>query len=180
MDEPHLLAAARHVERNPARADLCASAKDRPWSSADAQLRGRSDELIKVRPLLEHIPDWHGYLCAADSDGISVRIHLHSRTARRPPRRRRPAPEPTAAQREQLRQPVLIRLAPVHPLAPRVAEEQLIQPYARGQVRARDRVRQPAIKRLAGETERLVAALGDLHQRMHVGRVDRLGTECYG
>ena len=60
MDEHHLLAAARYVERNPVRAGLCASAEDRdwPWSSAHAHLREVDDALVQVRPLLDLVPDW--------------------------------------------------------------------------------------------------------------------------
>jgi hypothetical protein len=36
MDERHLLAAARYVERTPVRARLCAKRQDWPWSSARA------------------------------------------------------------------------------------------------------------------------------------------------
>ena len=82
MDEPHLLAAARYVERNPARAGLCDHAQDWPWSSADAHLRGANDALVEVRPLLKLIPDWRGYLCAPDADGLAEQLNLHSRTGR--------------------------------------------------------------------------------------------------
>ena len=82
MDEQHLLAAARYVERNPVRAGLCESPEHWPWSSAAAHLSGTDDELIKVKPLLELIPDWRGYLGAPDADAVSDRIHRHGRTGR--------------------------------------------------------------------------------------------------
>lgn len=53
MDEPHLLAAARYVERNPVRAKLVPRARDWRWSSAAAHLDGRDDALCTVAPLLE-------------------------------------------------------------------------------------------------------------------------------
>jgi len=43
MDEQHLLAAARYVERNPVRARLCARPQDWLWSSAAAHLAAGDD-----------------------------------------------------------------------------------------------------------------------------------------
>ena len=57
-DEAHLLAAARYVERNPARAGLCAEAAEWPWSSARSHLEDRADALTNRRPLLDRIVDW--------------------------------------------------------------------------------------------------------------------------
>jgi putative transposase len=58
MDERHLLAAARYVERNPVRARLCARPQDWPWSIAAAHLAGGDDALVTVRLLLELVPGW--------------------------------------------------------------------------------------------------------------------------
>jgi putative transposase len=82
MDEPHLLAAARYVERNPVSAGLAPSAEAWPWSSAGAHLRGVDDELVDIRPLLELIPYWRRYLSEPDADGLSEQLHLHGRTGR--------------------------------------------------------------------------------------------------
>ncbi len=62
MDEAHLAAAARYVERNPVRAGLAKRPEDWVWSSARAHLDGRDDALVRVAPLLERYPDWRGYL----------------------------------------------------------------------------------------------------------------------
>jgi putative transposase len=43
MDEPHLLAAARYVERNPVRAHLARAPGDWRWSSARAHLAGHDE-----------------------------------------------------------------------------------------------------------------------------------------
>ena len=43
MDEPHLLAAARYVERNPVKARLVDAAADWPWSSAAAHVGDRRE-----------------------------------------------------------------------------------------------------------------------------------------
>ena len=40
LDEAHLLAAARYVERNPVRAWLCAAAQECPWSERAQPSRG--------------------------------------------------------------------------------------------------------------------------------------------
>jgi putative transposase len=71
MDEAHLMAAARYVELNPARAGLVAQAADWPWSSARAHLAGRDDDLVSAGPLLERAPDWPGLL----DQGLSKEEH---------------------------------------------------------------------------------------------------------
>jgi len=53
LDEPHLIAAARYVALNPVRARLVRRARDWPWSSVGAHLRGRDDGLVEVAPLIE-------------------------------------------------------------------------------------------------------------------------------
>jgi putative transposase len=58
LDQAHLLAAARYVERNPVRARLCARPRDWPWSSARSHLEGRADGLTSRRPLLDLVDDW--------------------------------------------------------------------------------------------------------------------------
>ena len=58
MDEGHLLAAARYVERNPVRAGLVTEPGAYRWSSAGAHLAGVDDELAEVGPLLGLVEDW--------------------------------------------------------------------------------------------------------------------------
>ncbi len=82
MDEPHLLAAARYVELNPVRAGLCQTAEQWPWSSARAHLRAEDDDLVRVRPLLDLVPDWASYLATHETDGIMDQLHRHARTGR--------------------------------------------------------------------------------------------------
>jgi len=48
-------AAARYVALNPVRARLVRRARDWPWSSVRAHLRGRDDGLVIVAPLLDRI-----------------------------------------------------------------------------------------------------------------------------
>ena len=62
MDEPHLLAAARYVERNPVKAGLVAAAEDWPWSSAAVHVGDRpadpADEIAETDWLTERIAGW--------------------------------------------------------------------------------------------------------------------------
>ncbi|KAA6186723.1 transposase [Thiohalocapsa marina] len=82
MDEPHLLAASRYVERNPVRAGLCATPEQWPWSSARAHLSGEDDALVRVRPLLDLVGDWAGFLADTDAEEDPEQFHRHSRTGR--------------------------------------------------------------------------------------------------
>ena len=63
LDERHLLAAVRYVERNPVRARMVRQAWEYPWSSAayHAGLR-EGDPLIEGRPLGGVIDDWKEFL----------------------------------------------------------------------------------------------------------------------
>ena len=71
MDERHLIAAARSVERNPVRARLCARPQDWPWSSARAHLAAADDELVSVCPLVELVSDWDRFIGEPDGTDIA-------------------------------------------------------------------------------------------------------------
>ena len=61
LDEPHLWAAVRYVERNPLRAGLVTRVEDWPWSSARAWVTGKDDPLRIDRetfPILELARPW--------------------------------------------------------------------------------------------------------------------------
>lgn len=62
MDEAHLVHAARYVALNPVRAGLADRAEQWPWSSARAHLDSRDDVLVNVRPLLDRVGDFAGFL----------------------------------------------------------------------------------------------------------------------
>ena len=79
MDEDHLVACARYVERNPVRARLVRRARDWRWSSARAHLDGADDGVAKVAPLLDRIPDWSALLDEADDEAMLERIRSHAR-----------------------------------------------------------------------------------------------------
>jgi len=82
MDEPYLLAAARYVELNPARAKLVADAAEWPWSSARAHLSGRDDRLATVSPLLAMVGDWQAFLRSAIREEDLRDLREHGRTGR--------------------------------------------------------------------------------------------------
>jgi putative transposase len=82
LDEAHLHAAGRYVELNPVRAGLVRRAKDWPWSSARAHLKGRDDDLVSVAPMLERIPDWRAYLRSGLGEGERELVRQHERTGR--------------------------------------------------------------------------------------------------
>ena len=58
MDERHLMAAARYVERNPVRAGLAARPEDWPWSNAAAHVVGKPDALAESAWLTERTAGW--------------------------------------------------------------------------------------------------------------------------
>ena len=82
MDERHLLATVRYIERNPVAAKLCQKPEDWRWSSARAHLCGRDDRLVKVAPMLQYIPDWRNYLAQEENEIPSETIQQHLRTGR--------------------------------------------------------------------------------------------------
>jgi putative transposase len=82
MDEPHLLAAARHVELNPVRAGLAGRPEQWPWSSVRAHLAGRDDALARAAPLAALVPDWRRFLEGGLDEGRLEAIRRHTRTGR--------------------------------------------------------------------------------------------------
>ncbi len=82
MDERYLLAAVRYVELNPVRAGLVGVAWEHRWSSAAAHVTGKDDRLVMVKPMLERVADWKGFL----SDGLKPAelrvLREHNRTGR--------------------------------------------------------------------------------------------------
>lgn len=82
MDEPYLLAGARHVELNPVRAGLVRRARDWKWSSARAHLAGRDDGLVAAGPLLDMVPDWPRLLRQGLGEAEGEAIRAGERTGR--------------------------------------------------------------------------------------------------
>ena len=82
MDERHLLAAARYIERNPVRARLCGRAQDWVWSSAAAHFAGRDDALATVRTLLDLVPDWEAFIGEDEDERFNELLRGHASTGR--------------------------------------------------------------------------------------------------
>lgn len=81
MDEPHLAAAMRYVERNPVAAGLVRQAEEYPWSSAPAHVTRGLDPLLSPCFLTEQIPDWRAFLATTNAPS-SQRLERHVRTGR--------------------------------------------------------------------------------------------------
>ena len=110
LDESHLIAAVRYIERNPVRAGLCAQPEDWRWSSVHAHLTSVRDDLVNTAPMGERISNWREYLSEEDIPDVLNSLRAHTRTGRpagdvqfvnkieaitgRKLRRRRPGPEP--------------------------------------------------------------------------------------
>jgi putative transposase len=79
----HVLAAARYIELNPARARLVARPEDWPWSSAGALLARRVDRLVAATtPLLDEAGDWATLLASGLDDPRLDAVRRHARTGR--------------------------------------------------------------------------------------------------
>ena len=75
LDDPHLWAAVRYVERNPVRAGLGGVASDYPWSSAAVHCDVRTDPLLSQdMPLLKAIDDWASRLAEPDDESEIRRL----------------------------------------------------------------------------------------------------------
>jgi putative transposase len=81
LDEPHLVAAVRYVERNPVRAGMVKRAEDYEWSSAAAHAGLRDDAVLTDGLAFEGaIPDWRAWLAEQEREETLKR--LRRRTAK--------------------------------------------------------------------------------------------------
>src|ERR671931_353341 len=81
MDERYLLAAARYVEMNPVAAGMVSNPGEYRWSSASPHLSGNDDQLVTVKPLLEMVSDWRGFLSLTDEEDLTL-LKKHERSGR--------------------------------------------------------------------------------------------------
>lgn len=76
MDDAHLMAAVRYVERNPVAAGIVRVAEDWRWSSARshiAAVRVPDDPLTDVEALAAHVPNWRAMLrFGAEAGGLDA------------------------------------------------------------------------------------------------------------
>lgn len=84
LDESHLWAAIRYVERNPVRALMVHKAEEYPWSSAAAHCGLRNDPLLSPLPdpLPAIVADWSYWLEEKDDNKALAKIRFHTRTGR--------------------------------------------------------------------------------------------------
>ena len=83
LDETHLWAAVRYVERNPVRAGLVARAEQYPWSSARAHCGLAKDTLLSGEfPPPGVVDDWAAWLTHEDDAAAVDRIRQQTNTGR--------------------------------------------------------------------------------------------------
>lgn len=83
MDEHHLMNAIRYIALNPVRGGLAARPSDWPWSSVAAHLAGRDDGVVTVRPVLDRIEGFSGFLDEPPDD-LAVKALRASYSTGRP------------------------------------------------------------------------------------------------
>lgn len=82
LDDKHLWACVRYIERNPVRARMVGYAHEHPWSSARARCLGTADPLLATDfPPPGIINDWAQWLCDEDDDTTQT-IRQATRTGR--------------------------------------------------------------------------------------------------
>lgn len=82
MDEEHLIAAARYIELNPVRANLCQRPMDWQWSSARAHVLREFDRLMPSQPMLDRVDNWTLFLSESNSACMNESIRLHTSNGR--------------------------------------------------------------------------------------------------
>lgn len=82
MDEKYLLAAARYIELNPAKAGLVKHPEEYAWSSAQAHVARQDDGLVTVKPLLNIIDDWSKFLSNSTTEEEIAFFRRHEQTGR--------------------------------------------------------------------------------------------------
>jgi putative transposase len=84
LDDEHLIATVRYVERNPVRARMVRKAEQYEWSSAAAHCGLRMDPLLS--PLQALVPlkteDWSAWLVEREDEKMLATIRIRTRTGR--------------------------------------------------------------------------------------------------
>jgi putative transposase len=119
MDGDALALCARYVETAPARAKPAAKPREWRWSSAPAHLKGKSDGVVDVKPVLDAAKNWKAALDTAFTPAELKAIAASEHTGRpfgsptfvkslekklgRTLARQRPGPKPAAAPKAKAR-----------------------------------------------------------------------------
>lgn len=82
LDDTHLFATARYIERNPVRARLVLKAEDFKWSSARAHVFRARDELLSGNDPFLSFDNWHKFLVKDEPDEEVSLIRKHTSTGR--------------------------------------------------------------------------------------------------
>jgi putative transposase len=84
LDEDHLWAAIRYVERNPVRAKMVERAEDYPWSSAAFHCGLRDDDVLLDHNCLagDRIQNWAEWLALHNDSAVDQRIRNRTYTGR--------------------------------------------------------------------------------------------------
>jgi hypothetical protein len=83
LDDAHLWAAVRYVNRNPIKAGLVARAEDYRWSNAAAQCGLRYDDLVSAElPPTGVVKDWLLGLAQPEEEELVERIRKETNTGR--------------------------------------------------------------------------------------------------
>jgi len=82
LDEPHLILAARYIERNPVRAGLVKNPWQWPWSSALTHISGKYDRVVESGDLLKTVcmssEYWKKYICSKEETVLLQSIRKHT------------------------------------------------------------------------------------------------------
>jgi len=83
LDEQHLWAAVRYVERNPVKAGLVEQAEQYRWSSAAGHCGLGADDLLSVDfPPPGVVEDWSAWLAQPDEESVTAYIRQQTKTGR--------------------------------------------------------------------------------------------------
>lgn len=83
LDEAHMLAAIKYVERNPIRAGLVTLAHEWPWSSAKAHITGSPDPVISGEAVLRNlVKNWTEFLHKPEESEVIERLRCNTRSGR--------------------------------------------------------------------------------------------------
>ena len=87
LDDEHLWAAVRYVERNPVRSGLAARAEEYPWSSAGAHVSGKRDGVLdEGLPIRDASAgpgeDWSEWLEIPDDEKTLKRLRIGTHSGR--------------------------------------------------------------------------------------------------
>jgi len=87
LDEPHLLSAAKYIERNPVRAKLVIKPWQYQWSSAKAHIDNKEQSQIRLNNIFEIMDDmsydtWKDYIDSKEERLVTDNIRMHTLTGR--------------------------------------------------------------------------------------------------